>query len=108
MIATREHYGLNWPVQIYHFLERILNFVLKNGYVQFDGKIFVQHKGLAMGTPSAPILANITLAMNERQLLEKYSQIYLSRRYIEDVFCIVKMSNKLHTNSYNPFIEKST
>ncbi|CAN0504279.1 unnamed protein product, partial [Discosporangium mesarthrocarpum] len=47
---------------------RFLKFVLHN-FVQFDQDIFHQIFGLAMGTPAAPDLANITLAEIETELL---------------------------------------
>ena len=37
----------------------VLNFCLKNGYCQYEGKIYTQIEGIAMGNPLSPAIAEI-------------------------------------------------
>ena len=63
----------------------LLRWVLLNNYCIFKGRIFLQIKGTAMGTPVAVAYANITLFMIERPLL---IDCRFYRRYIDDVFAL--------------------
>ena len=63
----------------------LLRWVLLNNYCIFKGRIFLQIKGTAMGTPVAVAYANITLFMLERPLL---IECRFYRRYIDDVFAL--------------------
>ena len=40
----------------------------------FDGKIFVQHNGVAMGAPLAPIIADVFMAEFETTLMDRLEQ----------------------------------
>lgn len=55
----------------------ILNFCLDNSYLKFEGKTYTQIKGLAMGSPLSPIVANIVLG----KLFE-----FVKHRFGNDVF----------------------
>ena len=81
-------YKNTWPQEMIDLLKNILYYVLRNSYVSFDGNTYLQKKGLAMGTPSAPMLANIVLAHYEIQFLKVNPRFTLFRRYIDDIFCI--------------------
>ena len=41
----------------------LLEFVLKKNSMEFCGEIYLQIFGIAMGTPVAPVLANLYLSM---------------------------------------------
>ena len=67
----------------------LVKFVLKNNIFQFNGKIYHQICGIAMGTTMAPALASIVVAYYEEQFLTKYElKPLLWRRYIDDVLTI--------------------
>ena len=53
------------------FVVKLLNIILKNSLMTFNGEYFQQIFGVIMGTNVAPILANIYLAKLEKLLLEK-------------------------------------
>lgn len=67
-----------------------VRFVLENNYISFDGKVFKQIKGLAMGTPLAPPVANIFMAWLEKKLFMKYPYVYprLYLRFLDDIFVL--------------------
>ena len=57
------------------FVIDLLEVVLKNSLLSFDGESFKQIFGVIMGTNVAPILANIYMATMENLLKEKEKQI---------------------------------
>ena len=53
------------------FIVELLDVILKNSLMTFDGEYFQQIFGVIMGTDVAPILANIYMARLERILKDK-------------------------------------
>ena len=71
------------PVDV--FLE-ILSFVLKNNIFSFNGEMYHQLYGVAMGTKLAPALATIYLALLEEAYLNTTpTPPFLYLRYIDDI-----------------------
>ena len=52
----------------------LLKFVLKNNIFQFNGKIYHQICGIAMGTKLAPALAFVVVAHYEEEYLDTLSR----------------------------------
>jgi len=92
MNCVWNHYRSTWPVGMFRFLRQTLVYVLSHAYVQFEESTYLQTKGLAMGTPSAPMLANITLALSEKSWLARNPRVKYYTRYIDDVFFVVTAS----------------
>ena len=70
------------------FLE-ILAFVRKNNVFSFNGEMYRQLYGMAMGTKLAPALATIYLAFLEEAYLDSAPFVpHLYLRYIDDVFLL--------------------
>ena len=68
---------------------RATRHVLHNNVFEFDGKLYRQICGTAMGTPMAPTAANLFMAKFEKELLLKCPwkiQQDLWKRYIDDIF----------------------
>ena len=71
------------------FLLDLLKYVLKNNVFQFDGHVFTQLCGIAMGTKLAPALATIYIGDLEETFIEgRDIKPDLWVRYIDDVFMI--------------------
>ena len=71
----------------------MLEFVLKNNIMEYKEMVFKQIFGIAMGTPLAPVLANLYLAFLERILKDKAREANISwpilyKRFIDDCFII--------------------
>ena len=49
-----------------------------------------QGDGVSMGSPLAPVLANLFVGHNEKDWIENYkgSKILFYRRYVDDTFCV--------------------
>ena len=58
----------------------------------FDGKTFVQHNGVAMGAPLAPVIADIFMAHMETSLMERLEQIgiYESHKFADNTFILLQ------------------
>ena len=55
----------------------------------FNGSFYDQIDGVAMGSPLAPVLANLFMGHHEKLSLENFqgSEILFYRRYVDDTFC---------------------
>ncbi|MGL4482492.1 MAG: reverse transcriptase domain-containing protein [Lactococcus garvieae] len=71
-------------------LKQLLLICTKNIQFQFNGRIYRQKDGVAMGSPLGPVLADIFMGMLERsQLAETVKKCDLYKRYVDDIFCII-------------------
>ena len=71
------------------FLLDLLRYVLFNNIFTFDGEIFRQTCGLAMGTKLAPALATLVLAeMEEEFLAHQNTKPLVWKRYIDDILLV--------------------
>ena len=96
------------------FIPALAEFILVNNYIEFDGKVYLQLKGLAMGTPAAPTLACIFMSHLELSMRDIsptiWAPILLYRRLIDDIFIITLTEEQAdsfwqHFNSFNPAIK---
>ena len=56
----------------------------------FNGESYDQINGVAMGSPLAPVLANLFMEHNEKKRLLSYSGIkpLFYKRYVDDIFLL--------------------
>ena len=61
----------------------------------FNGSFYDQIDGVAMGSPLAPVLANLFMGHHEKSWLENFdaSEILFYRRYVDDTFCLFHSEN---------------
>jgi len=70
-------------------ISSMVKFIMENNYLEYQGESFRQLNGLAMGTSSAPVIANIYAARHENSLgLFSDPRIRLYKRYIDDCLCL--------------------
>ena len=79
-------------------MRKLLNFAVRDVPFRFLSDQYVQVDGVAMGSPLAPILADLFMTKME-QKLNRFStnrpKIWL--RYVDDVFCIFEINiDKIH------------
>ena len=97
----------------------LLSFVMQESYLQFNGQVYQQIDGTAMGTAVAPMYANIVVYMLERQVIEEFTTcgLHLYRRFLDDIFAYVQPSildrlqlrlNSLHPKLRFEFVTHST
>lgn len=71
------------------FWGRVLKLVMMFSFVAFNGKVYHQICGTAMGTPVAPQFANLYFYYKFKHILED-DAILFQRRFIDDGFVIIK------------------
>ena len=68
----------------------LVTVILRNTYFQFNGTIFSQVKGLAMGSNISPILAILFMDTIERKAMMGSSLFGFYSRYVDDVFILTR------------------
>ena len=73
-------------------LSKLFEFATSKTHFQFNGTIYDQIDGIAMGSPLAPALANLFMGFHEDKWLksEEGNKISLYKRYVDDIFCLVE------------------
>ena len=70
---------------------RLLNLSVQNCHFLFDGALYKQVDGVAMGSPLGPLFANIFLSFHEKSWLadcpSNFKPLFY-RRYVDDCFLI--------------------
>ena len=77
-------------------------FATSQTHFLFNGMIFDQIDGVAMGSPLGPALANLFMAFNETEWLrsDQDSSVRFYRRYVDDIFCFFD-----HEHEADAFLE---
>ena len=93
------------PAQI----ANLLDFVLRSTYFQYNGSIYEQLEGVAMGSPVSTVIANLYMETFEEQAIESApSKPKIWKRYVDDTFTILDRdrvdSFLQHLNSQQPTI----
>ena len=93
------------PVQI----ADLLNFVLRSTYFQYNGSIYEQRDGAAMGSPVSAVIANLYMEIFEEQAIESAPcKPKIWKRYVDDTFTILDRDRVdvflQHLNSQQPSI----
>ena len=79
---------------------RGIELCLSSTYFVFQNLLFQQTEGVAMGSPLAPIVANLFMSHIESECLKKLNtQPIIWLRYVDDIFVILKRNtiDELHT-----------
>jgi hypothetical protein len=96
------------------FIILLTRWVLMNNVTEFNGKLYIQTRGTAMGTPCAVVFACIFMGTIERKAWAQLGRInihpLLNYRFIDDLLIIVNSSEEAQTildtfNHIDPFIK---
>ena len=91
-------------------LSQLFRFATAETHFLFEGKIYDQIDGVAMGSPLAPVLANLFMGYHENNWLNNYKgpAPIINKRYVDDIFCLFNQNqdarsfleylNKQHPN----------
>ena len=71
-------------------LTKLFTIATAQTHFLFNGKVYDQIDGVTMGSPIAPVLANLFLGHYEHLWLNKYKGllIHFYRRYVDDTACL--------------------
>ncbi|CAF1520615.1 unnamed protein product, partial [Didymodactylos carnosus] len=105
----------------------LLRTATSDTHFTFDGKMYIQHNGVSMGSPLAPVIADIFMAHLENTLYNRLEKAGVKKwlRYVDDTFVllapdasvedIVEILNTFHRsirftcekeeNGYIPFLD---
>ncbi|XP_075153507.1 uncharacterized protein LOC142227064 [Haematobia irritans] len=88
----------------------LVKFCIKDTrYFKFEDKVYEQLKGMPMGSPTSPIIADIIMEELLDDVLEKITKPRIIIKYVDDIFAIIKRSDVEKTlkalNSYNRQIQ---
>ena len=62
-------------------------------FFQFGDTVYKQVNGISMGSPLAPVLADVYLnKFEEKYINEKFHDIIFYYRYVDDIFILIKDS----------------
>jgi hypothetical protein len=89
---SQHFYGDVDKLKLADFAIRVLEWVLNHNFMQYKGKTFRQVKGIAMGTPCAPMTANLFLIFHEKLIKKKGILPERYYRFLDDVLAIVDSS----------------
>jgi hypothetical protein len=73
-------------------MKQLLLMALNNSYFQFNGKFYRQKRGLPMGNPLSPILADLYMHDYMAKHLDEVCQPNRLWRYVDDILIITHMS----------------
>ena len=87
----------------------LLTFVLRFTYFQYNGSIYEQKEGAAMGSPVSAVIANLYMENFEEQAITTSSyEPRIWKRYVDETFTILDRENVddllLHLNNQQPSI----
>ena len=83
---------------------KMLEYLIDNIFVEFDGRIFQQTIGIPMGTNCAPLLADLFLYSYEAKFVQSLlkagkkhlaPQFHFTYRYIDDALSLKKKTHKI-------------
>ena len=71
------------------YMEKLMKLILNKNHFEFNGNLYLQIGGTAMGTRFAPSFANLFMGKFEHDLLRLYDKhIKLWLRFIDDIFLL--------------------
>jgi hypothetical protein len=71
-------------------IQQLLQAVSTNTYLQFNDRLFLQKKGLAMGSSVSAILAILFMDTLERRIFLSNQWVSSYARYVDDIFILTK------------------
>ena len=84
------------PIPI-EYLKELILLCTENIRFEFEGTSYRQVDGVAMGSPLGPTLADVFLAMIERQVNDNIAEFILYKRYVDDILIFTD------PEQFNPF-----
>ena len=85
-----------------------LTFVLRSSYFQYNGSIYEQKDGAAMGSPVSAVIANLYMESFEEQAITTSSyEPRIWKRYVNDTFTILDRKN-VEDENVEPWRQRKT
>ena len=82
----------DWPEKVEAFIE-LTKLCVENCFFTFNGIVYSQTSGLAMGSSLSPFLSELFMAALEEAMSKKRFFPRCWIRYVDDIFCIIKRTH---------------
>ena len=71
-------------------LKQLFMFATAETHFLFEDKVYDQVDGVSMGSPLAPVLANLFMGYHENNWIKHYDGVspLIYKRYVDDIFCL--------------------
>ena len=70
-------------------LRELFIFATANTHFMFNGDLYDQIDGVAMGSPLGPVLANLFMGFHESNWINEFTgNVIFYRRYVDDIFAV--------------------
>ena len=99
------------PTKPENVLKHLLGLCVQDIMLVFNGELYYQHDGLAMGNSLGPILADIFMChLEQTAILTSDLSPEFYRRYVDDTFCLFSSKEDIikfleYINSIHPSIK---
>ena len=79
-------------------INKLLDMATSDTHFSFNNKYYQQHNGVAMGSPLAPVLADIFMIHLENKVMTKLKEagVLCYKRYVDDTFVIIHKNAKIN------------
>ena len=76
-------------------LKKLFQFATSQTNFLFNGNMYDQFDGVAMGLPLAPVLANIFMGYHEKEWIRNYNYggLFYYERYVDDIFAVFETND---------------
>ena len=76
-------------------MKKLLTWTCKGTVFQFGGNIYEQTEGIAMGSPIAPLMADVCMNWVLNEVSSFNPKPYIILRYVDDLFCVFNCERDL-------------
>ena len=76
-------------------IRKLFRIATSETHFTFNGSIFDQIDGVAMGSPLAPVLANLFMGFHEQNWIEQATNVkpIFYKRYVDDIFAVFEFES---------------
>lgn len=87
-LASRNKWNIGNTSAQWIFVLNLIAWVFETSYVSYKDQVFEQIRGLPMGSPLSPVVANLYMASLEQDITfgDFLTRRFIYRRYLDDVF----------------------
>jgi hypothetical protein len=88
LLASRNKWNVGNTATQWKFVLNLLAWVFETSFVSYKDQVFEQIRGLPMGSPLSPVVANLYMAHLEQDInfSDFLTRRFIYRRYLDDVF----------------------
>lgn len=88
----------------------LLEFYLQSTYIKFDDKIYLQKKGICIGSCIAPVLCHIFLSTIDRSLHDRFNSSYIDKvlkvfHYVDDFLVLFNKCSSSYEHALKCVLE---